>query len=417
MRDNTPMLRRLPAAPPLAALALALAFACTGGGGGGGGGPTNPTSPVVSLAVSPGAIGVTDFADVTVQVTNGGAAQAGVVVQLSTTLGNLVDGTVTTGTNGSATTRLRGDGRAGVATVTARLPATGAAAQQTVRIGQGVRVTLRAQPDAIAATGTAEIFAVVTQLDGSSTPAGVPVDLTTTLGQLSDSHPRTDAAGTVHVQLRGDGRAGTAALTATTANAVETARAEVTIGGSLVLALQASPVAIPRDGSATLIVVARDAQGAPAPNVALTLATTRGRIDDPTPRTDGLGQAITTLRAQNEQGRARVTVSAGGTTTAVDVELGQGLTLLLRASPPSIARDGNTLITLLATTPDGRAVPIGTTVLFATTLGRLDVDRATVDETALASTILRGTGSGGRARVTAQVSGFAEQAVLEVPIG
>jgi len=390
--------------------------ACSGGGGGGGG-PTTPAAPTISLSISPSAIGINSFADITVRVlSSAGAAMPGENVSLATTLGDLVRTSLVTGSDGSAATQMRGDGGIGTATVTARLLSTGASAQQTVRIGQGTRITLRAAPDSIGGNGTAEIFGIVTHLDGTQTPAGVPVALTTTLGRLSDAHPNTDGTGSVHVQLEGDGRAGTAVVTATTADAVETARLEIRIASASALELQAVPIAIPRDGRSLLIATVRDSEGRLASGVTVRFSTTRGVLDGSNPQSNNLGQAVTNLLAQNEVGRARVTAETNTGTRTVDVDLGQGLTLTLRADPPSIGLNGATTVTLLATTADLRSVPIGTEVVFTTTLGVLAVDHAIVAETGLATTLLRGTGQRGSAKITARVVGFSEQATITVPI-
>ncbi len=222
----------------------------------------------------------------------------------------------------------------------------------------------------------------------------------------------------MHVQLAADGRSGTATVTATTSGAVTSASVDVKIAGSAQIVVQASPVAIPRDGSATIIAAVRDAAGAPVgAGVQVRLSTTRGRLDDAFPLTDSLGQAIATLRGDGSQGKATVTAQANGGTGSTTLDLGQGLRLVLRAAPTAIALDGTTTVTLLALTPDDRSVPIGTGVAFSTTLGRLEVDHGTVAETGLATTLLHGNGVRGTARITARVDGFVEVVTLDVPIG
>ncbi|MEO8503593.1 MAG: hypothetical protein ABI609_06825 [Acidobacteriota bacterium] len=392
-----------------------LFLASCGGSGGTGGGPTAPASPILTLALSPSALGLSGTAEVAVSTRNAdGSVLANATVTLETSLGVLAAASLITGTDGRASTLLRGDGRTGMGTVRAHLGSVNAEA--TLRIGIGVSVSLRTEPATISTTGTSEVFAVVSRLDGQATPVGTVVQLTTTLGRLSDPAPRTDARGAAHVQLAGDGRVGIATMTATTAEAVEPARADVRIVDSQV-SLQSIPAAIAGDGRATVLVSVRDANGGPVgAGVQVRLATTLGRLDNTLPVTDTLGQATATLLGNNGRGKATVTATADGASASLDVQIGQGLALTLRAAPEAITPNGNTLISLLAILPGGQPVAIGTEVLFTTSLGKLDVDRSNVQETAIASTILRGTGVKGTARVTARVAGFAEQASLDVPI-
>ena len=369
----------------------------------------------MTLAVSPAALGLSGTADVSVSTRNAdGSVLANAAVTLETSLGVLGAASLTTGADGHASTLLRGDGRTGTGTVRAHLGTV--SAEATLRIGIGASVSLRTEPSTISTAGTSEVFVVVSRFDGQETPIGTVVRLTTTLGRLSDAAPQTDARGALHVQLTGDGRVGTATLTATTADAIEPARADVRVVDSQI-SLQSIPAAIAGDGRATLLVLVRGTDGGPVGSgVQVRLATTLGRLDNTLPATDGLGQATATLLGNNARGKATVTATAEGASASLDLQIGQGLTLTLRAAPEAIAPDGNTLISLLAILPGGQPVAIGTEVLFTTTLGKLDVDRSNVQETAIASTILRGGGVSGTARVTARVAGFAEQATLDVPI-
>lgn len=277
-------------------------------------------------------------------------------------------------------------------------------------------LAITVSPSVIGSSGTADIAVLARHADGSA-QAGAVVEVEATLGVLEASSLATGADGRAATRLRGDGRTGTATVRAHIGASGPSAQATLRIEDAL-LALQAVPVAIATDGRATLFATVQDSAGKPVgAGVRVSLSTTLGRLEDSVPVTDSLGHAITTLVAEGAAGKATVRASVQGSVAELEVEIGQGLDLTLRAAPVAIPADGSTTITLLAVLPDGHPVAIGTQVLFTTSLGRLDVDRVPVAETALATTILRGTGNKGTARVTAQVVGFAETATLDVPIG
>ena len=96
--------------------------------------PTDvPAGAVLTLAANPDAItSLSGTSTITVTGVSGGSPlAAGIVVSFSTTLGT-IDQTVQLGSGGVAATTLRGDGRAGIATVTAT--AGSATATLSVRI-------------------------------------------------------------------------------------------------------------------------------------------------------------------------------------------------------------------------------------------------------------------------------------------
>jgi hypothetical protein len=186
--------------------------------------------------------------------------------------------------------------------------------------------------------------------------------------------------------------------------------------GATTLTLQASPIAIPRDGRATLIATLLDGSRRPMQGVAVALTTSLGTLDNPAPMSDAFGHAIATLKGGGAEGRAHLSAQASGTSATGDLDIGQGLTLVLAAAPPAIDASGSTTLSLLATSADLRPVPIGTAVTFTTSLGSLDVAVSTVEETGYAHTVLRAARKSGTAHVTAQVAGFAERATVDVPV-
>ncbi len=150
----------------------------------------------------------------TVQNADGSPARSGLRVQLATTLGRLNNSGPATDNQGMAQTTLRGDGRAGVATVTAEVNGAARAATLRVRIGSGVTLTLSANPPEIDADESTQLRVTVRNADGTPVAAGTVVELLTTLGRLTSSTPATNSAGVAISTLEAQGQSGTATVTA-----------------------------------------------------------------------------------------------------------------------------------------------------------------------------------------------------------
>ena len=93
-----------------------------------------------------------------------------------------------------------------------------------------------------------------------------------------------------------------------------------------------------------------------------------------------------------------------------------GTTITLSVNPTRINIDGEATATAIVRRENGTPVNPGTVVNFSTTLGELDPDNATTDDTGVAETTLRGAGQIGIATVTAS-SGAAAAVTAELQIG
>lgn len=129
--------------------------------------PVAPPGTTLSLSVQPSRLAADGSA--TVRVTalraNGTPVNPGTQVRLETTLGS-IDPIIETDASGIAEGTLRGDGRVGMATVTAR---TGSAepAMVDVEIGEfAASVTLQASPSQVTAGGSVDLLAVVRDDEG-----------------------------------------------------------------------------------------------------------------------------------------------------------------------------------------------------------------------------------------------------------
>lgn len=279
----------------------------------------------------------------------------------------------------------------------------------------GSSLTLSASPTQIGRSGSATLTALALRDNGQPAAVGTQISFATNLGTVSPVTVLTDAGGRATSTLRGDGRTGTATVSAQGAGA--TAQITVLIETGISLLLTAAPPAIPLEGSTMLTVQAREANGDPAVGVTVRLTTTLGSLANPQPVTTNVGIAETTLRAGATAGRAVVTaeVEGGVGPARVEVSIGEGISLRISADPAAIGPTGATAISILALQANGTAVPTGTQVELTSTLGRLDNDRPATDALGLARTTLRADGRTGDARVTASVSGGAPSTVV-VPI-
>jgi hypothetical protein len=166
--------------------------------------PVAPEGTVLSVTANPTQIGANGTAQIRVVAlrANGTPVNPGTQIRMSTNLGT-VDPIVEVGEGGIAVGTLQGDGRFGLATVTASV---GADTTGTVDVQVGraaASATLQATPPSISDTGgTTTLLALVR--DASQQPlAGATVNFTTEVGRLASggSFLVTDANGQVTDRL------------------------------------------------------------------------------------------------------------------------------------------------------------------------------------------------------------------------
>lgn len=142
----------------------------------------------------------------------------------------------------------------------------------------GTLLTVSASPSEIGANGTSTIRVTALRANGTPLNPGTIIRLETTVGTIDDQ-VETDDQGTARATLRGDGRIGTATVTARSGSA-EIATVDVTVGKVATnVSLQATPSSIPdTGGSITLLALVRDDQGQPLPGAIVNFTTEIGRL-------------------------------------------------------------------------------------------------------------------------------------------
>lgn len=166
----------------------------------------------------------------------------------------------------------------------------------------GSTLTISANPTIIEANGQAEVTVLARKADGTPVNPGTQIFLSSTLGSIEEVVP-TDPDGVAKSTLVGDGRIGTATVTATS-GATETVSTEVQIGspaGSITL--QPTPTTISdeiipgEEPIFTLVSTVRDETGQPLVNAAVTFQTDLGTLTSlgGFVFTDVLGEARDTL--------------------------------------------------------------------------------------------------------------------------
>lgn len=198
---------------------------------------------------------------------------------------------------------------------------------------QGTVLSVTANPTQIPTTGSAQIRVVALKPNGTPVNPGTQVRMQTTLGSID---PIVDVGdnGLATAVLTGDGRLGTATVTATVGADI-TSTVEVQIGlAAANVSLQASPGQVGTDGGAVnLLAVVRDDTGEPLPNAAVNFQSEVGTLASfgAVVRSDADGLARDTLVVtasdlqaisnQNSFTVEAVVGTGGGGTTQDSVEI------------------------------------------------------------------------------------------------
>jgi adhesin/invasin len=193
----------------------------------------------------------------------------------------------------------------------------------------GSTITLIASTNTLPVNGSTQITAVVieggesngagnstTVTPGAGTPVqnGTQVSFTTTLGQIQPSTVETHDGKAV-VTLSGDGRSGTATITAISGAASKTMTVAIGAAGANRIAVTANPQALPSTGGTTTIIAfVQDEQGNGLLGVPVSFSTTAGSLSATTVITDASGSATTQLTTSTA---ATVTASSGGATASL----------------------------------------------------------------------------------------------------
>ncbi len=215
----------------------------------------------------------------------------------------------------------------------------------------GTTLTISANPTKISLTGSSTITVVGRKPDGNPLNPGTEIRFTADRGTVSPSVSGVDGTGKVTATLRGDGRSGAAKVTAATADA--TVDVTIQIGESTEtkpsLIVSVNPSVIPVSGTATITVVARNADGSSVgAGQQVILTSTLGTINPSRPSTRADGTATATLTAGAQSGTAKISAVLGSSDAATaDVEIKDAI-LTLTADKTSVQEGVATTIRFTA---------------------------------------------------------------------
>jgi hypothetical protein len=309
--------------------------------------PTESTITLFATSTSISATGSTDIVATVIEEA-GTPVQNGTVVSFTTTLGRIEPSEART-QNGKVTVRLTGDGRSGLATITAF---SGAAenAQLELPIGSAAAetVTLRAEPGRLPpGGGSAQIVALVRDIAGNSMP-GATVAFTTTSGTLSNGTAVTDAAGEARTTLTTSREA---TVTATVGS--KSAQLTLSVDGALGLTVTVSPDPPIAGRPTTFTINVTVPSGG---NPVQTLRISFGDGDSRTVSVPSTGGSTTIAHTYEDDGSYTVTVVA---TDSAGNQQTQQLVIAVRPAPP---------LTLNVTASDS-SPSVGQLIVFTATPG------------------------------------------------
>jgi adhesin/invasin len=256
----------------------------------------------------------------------------------------------------------------------------------------GTVLTISANPSQIGLNGRSTITIVGRKPDGNPLNPGTEIRLSTNRGTI-DSIVTTDDGGRATATFRGDGRQGEAMITAMTSNAmvmttIQVGQSDATRPTVLV---SVAPSTVPVEGTATVTVIARNADGTPVgAGQTVILTTTLGTITPARPQTRADGTATATLQAGDQAGTATITAIVGSSAAATAmVTIRDAATdMSLQPNPTTIPNTGGT-ITLTAFVSNSQGQPLqGAPVNFQSGRGTLDQTQDFTDTTGLASVTL-----------------------------
>ena len=185
------------------------------------------------------------------------------------------------------------------------------------------------------------------------------------------------------------------------------------------LTISASPSQIGLNGSSTITIVGRKANGSPLnPGTEIRLSTDRGTID-PIVQVNSSGVATATLRGDGRSGAAAVKAATADVEATTTVQIGQSAenkpTVLVSASPSTVPVQGKSTITIIARNADGSPVAAGQPIILTTSLGSLNNSRPLTQSDGTATVTLDAGREAGTATISAIV-GSSDAATTSVTI-
>lgn len=183
----------------------------------------------------------------------------------------------------------------------------------------GAVLRISAQPTRIAATGTSTVSLQAVRSNGNPVNEGTEIRLSSTIGTI-DEVVFTDRNGVAKATLTGDGRVGTATVSAHS-GALEPVTTEVAVGSlAAAIRLQVSPSSVPEaGGTIALLALVRDELGQPLADASVNFTTDAGTLASGGGflLSDAQGEAEDTLTVTAEQ-----ILAIGADTFEVAAEVG-----------------------------------------------------------------------------------------------
>ncbi len=205
----------------------------------------------------------------------------------------------------------------------------------------GASMTLFTSATLLPVNGEVEITALlqrgeqgVSQNPNQPTPAPVPsgivvndgtvVQFSTTLGRVEPAEAKT-ANGQARVRLIGDGRSGTAIVTAISGSLVQTIEIEVGAAGANRVVLTANPGSLPAGGgTSTISARVEDGSGNGLAGVPVNFSSNNGTLSSISVVTNSLGVATTTLETATTTTVTGSIGSGTGHTATVNITVAPG---------------------------------------------------------------------------------------------
>jgi adhesin/invasin len=242
----------------------------------------------------------------------------------------------------------------------------------------GAVLSISANPSQIGLNGASTITIFGSKPNGSPLDPGTQIRLSTTLGTI-EGITTVQSGGTATATLRGDGRSGSAMVTAATgagtaATAMTSVQIGIATGQKPVLLVSADPSNVPVQGSSLITIIARNSDGSPvSAGQQVLLTTTLGTLSPSRPLTKADGTATATLNAGTQAGTATVSAVLGASdaATAMVTIRDAAVAISLQASPSTVPASGGT-ITLTAFVTNSQGQPLqGAAVTFSSARGTL----------------------------------------------
>ncbi len=284
-------------------------------------------------------------------------------------------------------------------------------AADTARIDlTGILLTVNSTYDSITATGNTQTGITATLITTEGTPLiSKSIVFSTNHGSLLSSAAVTNTMGNASVILQSSEEAGVSTVTASYSDKFSASTYVNFVQGAeenYNMSITADPTEISADGvsSSTITVILTNTTNNPIQDATVSFSTTLGRVDAEAV-TNEIGVATASLYSSTGTGTAIVSAEYKEISKSTEVTFTGGqesFNLSISSDPTEISADGtsNSTITVVLTNALNNPI-INETVLFKTTLGRVDAEAVT-DDIGVATANLYSSRENGIAEVTTE---------------